>query len=245
MDKKSAERLAKVHPVLSERVATLLSELAVLGQDVRVVQGLRTFAEQDALYNQPRDGKDNDGDGKIDNRGENVTGARGGQSNHNYGLAVDLCPFVNGKAAWNNANAFNIIGREAKKLRLEWGGDWKRVDMPHVQLKGMSIKECQMAFAIGKLPKVWARINEILAGKPPIVFVPKEDELLEFGDKGEAVKTLQQQLLALKLLRPHEVDGDFGKITKNAVIAFQRINNLTADGIVGDGTKAKLAEAVK
>jgi peptidoglycan hydrolase-like protein with peptidoglycan-binding domain len=43
-------------------------------------------------------------------------------------------------------------------------------------------------------------------------------------------------------MRDHEVDGHFGKITKNAVIAFQRMNKLTADGIVGDGTKAKLKE---
>src|SRR5207247_3376552 len=102
--------------------------------EVRVVQGLRTIDEQNKLYNQPRDGRDNDGDGRIDERDEKVTNARGGYSNHNYGLAVDLVRFKNGQPDWNDLEAFRIISREAKKLGLESGADWKFVDRPHVQL---------------------------------------------------------------------------------------------------------------
>lgn len=65
------------------------------------VQGRRTIAYQNSLFNQPTDGKDNDGDGKIDEADEKVTGARGGSSPHNYGLACDFCPMHEGGLWWN------------------------------------------------------------------------------------------------------------------------------------------------
>lgn len=244
MDAKSAERLEKVHPELKKRVTQLLFNLQNLGMNVRVVQGLRTFAEQDKLFNQPWDGKDNDGDGRIDEPDEKVTNAGGGQSRHNFGLATDLCPFTNGKADWNNTKAFQIIGREAKALGLEWGGDWKFKDRPHVQLRGMSVKECLQAFNSGGLNKVWSRMYELLGGAPLQTFIPAADDVLEVGDIGDEVAKLQKLLVELNLLHAHEVDGRFGKITKRAVIGFQRQNALTADGIVGPGTKAKIGAAI-
>lgn len=231
MDTNSANRLEKVHPELKKRVTQLLANLAAKSMDVRVVQGLRTFAEQDALFaKRPK-----------------VTNARGGQSNHNYGLAVDLCPFKGGQPDWNDGKGFNTIGAEAKKLGLEWGGDWKFVDKPHVQLRGMSIKQCFACYQKNGLKDVWSTMDGILGGasqKPAEPSEPKADDLIEFGDSGAEVTNLQNQLVQLSLMRDHEVDGIFGKITKNAVIAFQRMNKLTADGIVGDGTKAKLKAAL-
>ncbi|MCR2045474.1 N-acetylmuramoyl-L-alanine amidase [Anaerosalibacter massiliensis] len=41
------------------------------------------------------------------------------------------------------------------------------------------------------------------------------------------------------------IDGVFGNSTKNAVIAFQRDNGLTADGIPGKNTFAKIEEVIK
>jgi N-acetylmuramoyl-L-alanine amidase len=57
------------------------------------------------------------------------------------------------------------------------------------------------------------------------------------GDKGEIVKHIQR---ALHLLP----DGIFGKITEEAVRAFQYENGLKVDGIVGPATLAKLGIAV-
>lgn len=57
------------------------------------------------------------------------------------------------------------------------------------------------------------------------------------GDKGVVVKQIQ---LALHLLP----DGIFGKITEEAVRAFQSENGLKVDGIVGPATLAKLGIAV-
>ena len=53
------------------------------------------------------------------------------------------------------------------------------------------------------------------------------------GDHGEDVKKLQT---ALGLT----ADGDFGPMTKNAVVAFQKKKGLYADGIVGKQTWAAL-----
>ncbi len=64
--------------------------------------------------------------------------------------------------------------------------------------------------------------------------------LLRVGSKGEAVKTLQRNLNSLGYNL--SVDGDFGPGTKNAVIDFQRKNGLSADGIVGPATQAKIKE---
>ena len=57
--------------------------------------------------------------------------------------------------------------------------------------------------------------------------------ILKKGSKGEKVKILQ------RLLHLY-VDGIFGTNTEEAVINFQKENNLAADGIVGEKTWKKL-----
>ena len=58
-------------------------------------------------------------------------------------------------------------------------------------------------------------------------------ELYKLGSRGEVVKQIQR---ALHLIE----DGIYGQNTKAAVEAFQRANGLTADGVVGPATLAKL-----
>lgn len=148
MNTASKNRLAKVHPKLAAGVTKLIEALATEGMTVEVVQGLRTFAEQDELFKQGRS-----------KPGQIVTNAKGGQSNHNYGLAVDLCPFLNGKPQWNDNNGFVRIGAEAAKQGLEWGGSWKKfIDKPHVQVGGLTIAQCAALFKKGGLEKVWASV---------------------------------------------------------------------------------------
>ena len=62
------------------------------------------------------------------------------------------------------------------------------------------------------------------------------------GAKGWQVKRLQKLLQALGF-RPGLVDGDFGEITVAAVRAFQALNGLEPDGIVGPLTWNALATA--
>ena len=64
---------------------------------------------------------------------------------------------------------------------------------------------------------------------------------LKRGSKGEAVRELQTLLAGLGYdLGPCGIDGDFGKATQAAVKQFQTDNGLTADGICGPATWAKL-----
>lgn len=64
---------------------------------------------------------------------------------------------------------------------------------------------------------------------------------LRRGSSGKDVRTLQQQLNRIRVNYPaipaiNTVDGVFGTETENAVKAFQRIFDLTPDGIVGKST---------
>lgn len=60
---------------------------------------------------------------------------------------------------------------------------------------------------------------------------------LKRGDQGDDVRYLQERLeehLRNEGIRLSRVDGDFGPITEESVIHFQRMHGLTEDGIVGD-----------
>lgn len=77
------DRVEKLHPKIRTEVVAAIDEAEANltpGTKVRVSQGLRTFPEQDAIYAQGRT-----------RPGYVVTKAKGGQSFHNYGLAVDFC----------------------------------------------------------------------------------------------------------------------------------------------------------
>ena len=67
---------------------------------------------------------------------------------------------------------------------------------------------------------------------------------IQLGAKGNNVKWLQWHLnhaSGEKL----SIDGDFGKLTKAAVLRFQKNKKLVQDGIVGPKTRAALKKAVK
>jgi peptidoglycan L-alanyl-D-glutamate endopeptidase CwlK len=248
MNPSSENRLKKVHPELANRVRMLIDKMAQAGVQLEVVQGLRTIAEQNALFAQGRSKP-----GRI------VTNARGGQSNHNYGLAVDLVPFTNGKPNWDAPNSiWMALGSEAETLGLEWGGGWKKfIDRPHVQLPGLSIKQCMSLNNKGGLDAVWAEATRILQNASIIPAAPLPsstpgalpaqpsteppvERMLKLKDRGEAVRFVQTRLAALNLLGQSDIDGVFGKRTQAAVKKFQTSKNLKADGIVGPQTRVAL-----
>ncbi len=67
---------------------------------------------------------------------------------------------------------------------------------------------------------------------------PNTRTVLQRGDKGSAVQALQQRLSDLGYLKGW--DGIFGSQTYSAVVAFQKRNSLSADGIAGPKTLTKL-----
>ena len=147
----SEKRLQQTHPALAAAVRAMIADLARQGLVVEVVQGLRTFAEQDELYARGRT-----------KPGAVVTQARGGESNHNFGLAVDLCPFSDDKPDWNAPiSVWAAIGAAAAAHGLDWGGQWKKfLDKPHVELRGMTVKECARCYANGGIDAVWTTASQ-------------------------------------------------------------------------------------
>lgn len=65
---------------------------------------------------------------------------------------------------------------------------------------------------------------------------------LRVGASGPEVTALQQRLAALKYDVP-STDGHFGAATQQAVMAFQKVEGLSRDGVAGPQTLAKLQAA--
>lgn len=79
--------------------------------------------------------------------------------------------------------------------------------------------------------------------KAEATYVPISLELpvLHKGDRGDTVEALQTLLFGYGyVVGASGADGIFGEATENAVTCFQEYNDLTADGIVGAQTWAKL-----
>jgi LysM repeat protein len=149
------KRLQAIHPVVAVRGRTLVELCAHRGISILITQGLRTWAEQDALYAKGR---------SIPPLGKKyvVTNAKGGQSFHNFGLAFDVVILDSvGKADWNTSHpGWREAAAVGKSLGLEWGGDWTSFkDLPHYQyLGGLSLPRCRELYPSG-LPALWECVS--------------------------------------------------------------------------------------
>ena len=150
MDSISQARLAQVHPVLQERVTALLEKLAPL--DIRIAAGLRTVAEENALWQIGRDAEGN----KI--RGEaTVTNAKGTQSLHVLGFAVDLVVLnAQGECDWNDQPWIPIAAQFSLRSGAEWG------DKPHLELieiPSMPTAEMQQIYLAAGVEALWKELS--------------------------------------------------------------------------------------
>jgi N-acetylmuramoyl-L-alanine amidase len=64
------------------------------------------------------------------------------------------------------------------------------------------------------------------------------------GMSGPAVRDLQERLVQLKYWLG-AIDGEYGYLTAQAVMAFQKVNGLTRDGIAGPQTMAALQDPIR
>jgi hypothetical protein len=159
-----------LHPELRRRLGMLAIALAGRDMQAMITDGLRTFAEQDSLFAQGRT-----------KSGPIVTNARGGESNHNYGLAVDLYPVLDGRVftdiPGDASNEFRqrfkatqqAIIEEAERLGLTAGARFSRADPPHVQLLAEHVlrpRQCLEIFRAhnDELDAVWEEVNRHLQG---------------------------------------------------------------------------------
>ena len=143
----SGPRLAKLHPKARAVFQAFIEDVEAHDSEtcMRIMQGLRTFPEQQALYAQGRTAT-----------GAIVTNSQAGQSYHNYGLAIDL---VEMDGANNNVCDWKFdmatIAAIAKKHGLTWGGDFKSIkDKPHFEVSfGYSWQQLKALHDAGKVDK--------------------------------------------------------------------------------------------
>lgn len=130
----------KAVPLFRRFLALAQGTAATLGCEYKLISGNRTWAEQDALNaKRPK-----------------VTNAKGGQSNHNFGIAADAGVFqgklyLDGGTAQQKALASKVhkaCSMHADACGLEWGGNWTSiVDQPHYEVNtGLSMAEKRSRF---------------------------------------------------------------------------------------------------
>ncbi len=128
-DSRSEGNIITLIPKAQTEARKFLKLCKDAGKDVRIISGTRTYAEQDVLYAQGRTAP-----------GPIVTHAKGGQSNHNFGIAWDIGIFNNGSYSTNDSDYIALAGIiMSGTTTLEWGGNWHSLkDNPHYQLKAVS-----------------------------------------------------------------------------------------------------------
>lgn len=153
--KKSSSRLNGLHPAVLTAADYLIDRCYARNVPIVITQGLRTKAEQNALYAKSRTQEQLNAVGlshvTAQPKEKWVTNAIGGTSYHNYGLAIDFALLLpDGKSvSWDmnrdgdsdKVKDWNEVVEEAKKLGFAWGGDFKSIfDGPHFEMTfGLSI----------------------------------------------------------------------------------------------------------
>jgi peptidoglycan LD-endopeptidase CwlK len=156
MDTGSEAKLQLVHPALAAKVRQMADQLATSGVIIRVTQGLRSWNDQLALWLKGRDVQ-----GNIIDASKVVTKAAPGHSWHNFGLAVDVAPFVDNTPDWNlNHPAWQKIVSVGEAVGLDSGSTWRTFpDWPHFQLTGKwpvsPDDEVRQTFLDGGMDTIW------------------------------------------------------------------------------------------
>lgn len=213
-----------LHPEFLRVIELTLAKLEEAGTPFKVYSGLRTYDHQNELYAKGRTAP-----------GGIVTNARGGQSMHNYGLAVDLAPFnlktpnpgdlwwpelkeVDGKVWYQLEAALKEAADEIDQenddgLTYEWGGRWKFVDVPHCQVR--------------------TTLRELMTG-----YYPLSDNLewlvkshTTFLFQGDWIVRRTQFLLNQLRFDAGPVDGIKGKRTSAALQAAVGASELTKESV--------------
>lgn len=190
--------LLSLHPIMRDRVVALQAALESAGLPFQLYETLRGRARQGAGH------------------ANGTSGAGMWQSYHQYGLAADFVGRVAGKWTWDGVPWLEL-GRLAKSVGLDWGGDWKKpVDCPHVQIRGIkpSGKVADPALLPDRLDEwgAWTArfvaLADLALGDDRKVFVMALQSALNFRGAGLVV------------------DGAWGPKTKDAQLKLVGVDTL-------------------
>lgn len=127
MDQRSLDNLNTLHPKFRQSAINAWTKAkAAMPSNVQiiVIEGMRSFAESDAIYQQGRT-----------TPGPIVTKAAAGQSYHNYGLAFDFSMITDGKADYIIGPHWMQVVSIMEAAGMFWGGNFPEGfhDNPHFE----------------------------------------------------------------------------------------------------------------
>jgi peptidoglycan L-alanyl-D-glutamate endopeptidase CwlK len=148
-DPRTETAIGTLIPAAQERAREFMASAAGQPFTCKLLSGTRTYAEQNALFAIGRTVQMNRG---------KVTNARGGQSNHNFGIAWDVGIFVDGQymtgRTARETKLYTDLGASITGAlsKLEWGGNWSTFkDNPHYQVATRkSTRDVRALFEQGK-----------------------------------------------------------------------------------------------
>lgn len=133
MEQDSIIRIKQLHPLLVQPAYNAYMDAVKatpVGVHPYITETYRSFAESDRLWEQGRT-----------TPGPIVSWAKGGESYHNYGLALDFCLQIDGKNYWPEDPTADknwmIVVDCFKRHGFTWGGDFPKgkEDYPHFENK--------------------------------------------------------------------------------------------------------------
>lgn len=101
--------LQALHPYFRDKIIQLIQQCQDNGITLAIVETYRTHAKQH----------------EYKTMGRKFTRSGAGRSKHQYGLAVDLVPIVDGQAQWDDKELWKKVGLTGERLGLRWGGRWR------------------------------------------------------------------------------------------------------------------------
>lgn len=248
-----ASDIKYLHPQVQQYARLLLNNIIEAGLDpAKVTDTIRTQEEQNTLYEQGRT-----------KPGEIITNVKYPQSNHNWGIAFDICRNIPGRAYDNSDGWFDRCGEIGKSIGLYWGGDFTDIlDRPHYEYQGFGLWR-KLQDEYGTPENFIASWEKEQADKPnqyvKSIQVSLNDDnyttnqgkaLVEDGILGYRTKEAMAKVhlkrytegampgwvqTYLNILKEATLvyDGKYGRETEKAVRVFQAQYGLVIDGITG------------
>ena len=113
--------LHSLHPYFRDKVVELMRICRAKGIELAIVESYRTHAKQN----------------EYKAMGRRYTRMSGGNSLHQYGMAVDIVPMINSVPQWHNIALWRRVGVVGEHLGLRWGGRWRALfDPGHFEWSG-------------------------------------------------------------------------------------------------------------
>ncbi len=147
-------RLSEVYHDLGSRLLLIYQDIyEKYGLVMRVTCGYRSIEEQNLLYAKGRSMP-----GKI------VTNAQGGESWHNFGLAIDSCfegpdPYLEKNE--KSQEIWEFFGKKCGDTQLIWGGHFlKIIDKPHAEKRyGQTLQSCKTLVDSVEIAGLWKQLD--------------------------------------------------------------------------------------